>query len=72
VDRRCSATAKLPSGQWKWCIRAVDHTEPRHLWLESFAVVGRPPILVVWAGPHNSEPMIVELTSVPHIIEPGW
>jgi hypothetical protein len=60
IDRiRCASQALLPGGHWKTCIREQGHTarEP-HVWLESFAAVGRRPILVTWYGPRTTEPMI--------------
>lgn len=42
------------------CIRERRHIEqdPRHVWLESFDVIGRIPVLVTWVGSMSTEPVI--------------
>jgi len=71
-DPRCLAQGLLPSGHWKRCVAAAGHLEQRHLWLESFTVIDRAPILVIWFGVRNSEPLIINLpvdyTRAPEII----
>lgn len=64
-DHRCLAQALLPGGHWKRCIRDADHSEKRHVWLESFATVGRKPILVVWHSSRDSNPTVIEIPA-PH------
>lgn len=58
---RCMAQALMPGGQWKTCIRELDHHERRHVWLESFARSDGRPVVAVWTEVRSTKPFIAEV-----------
>ncbi len=63
---RCDSKAMLPSGMQKRYIREDGHTDREpHVWLESYTVRGRRPIIATWYEPNEltiSSVLIEELS----------
>lgn len=65
-EGRCRSRCQVVAGQWKYCIRVVDHRE-RHLWVESLDRSCGQPQLMVWDEDDAEQPAVVGAITIQEI-----